>query len=163
MLLTLGIDWQTVVADEGVPQEAPRALPHSSAPHPHAHLVPEEVVGLTEAPVPVVALLPSIVTAVREGPPPAGGVVVQPDPGHPRGAPSSVQQPLHVLCVGDGGQVGVMLPAVRLGPGPGQSRGDEVVLRREAAARSTQPCGWTTANSQQGAAMFDFSEPAGEK
>lgn len=163
MLFTLGIGWQTVVADEGVPQEAPRALPRSSGPHPHAHLVPEEVVRLTEAPVPVVGLLLSIVTAVRKGPPPAGGIVVQPDPGLPRGAPSSVQQPLHVLCVGDGGQVGVMLPAVRLGPGPGQGRGDEVVLMREAADRSTQPCGWTTGNSQQRAAVFFVSEPAGEK
>lgn len=55
---------ETVVADEGVSQEALRVLPHPSAPHLHTHLVPAVVVRLTKVPVPVVALFVAVVTAV---------------------------------------------------------------------------------------------------
>lgn len=73
---------------------------------------------------------------------------MQPDPGLPRkassGVLSCVHQPVHVLHVGDGGQVGVMLSAVHLGLQPGQGSRDEVVLVRKALGKATQPCGWRT-------------------
>lgn len=73
---------------------------------------------------------------------------MQPDPGPLReasgGVLSCVHQPVHVLYVKDGGQVGVLLSAVRPGLRPGQSAADEVVLRRKAVGDSTQTCGWRT-------------------
>lgn len=130
---------QTVVADKGVSQEAVRVLPHSKTPHLHTHLAPEEVVRLTKIPIPVLALF-----VPWKWPPPAGEVIVQPDPGHPSEASSGVlncvHQPVHFLYVGDGGQVSVQLSALRLGPQPGQGGANEVVLTRLAAGKRTQRC-----------------------